>query len=85
MNPVLAPVPVGAPIAGQQYATQAWLAFFQVLAQKPPMVSNPTLTTPVRVSNGDFWVEAAGTSPARTITGFVRDNGVSIAVFAVTY
>lgn len=82
-------VPASARIAGAFYATKEWLAFFQQLGIRagtsPGVLSNPTLLRPPIVSEGDFWVEASGVSPARTIDLVVRDGGADRILATLTY
>lgn len=46
---------------------------------------NPTLTTPGALADGDLWCEAAGVSPARTITLNLRDAGATIVLLTIVY
>lgn len=82
-------LPAAARIADRFFATKDWLAFFEQLANRagtsPGVLSNPTLLRPPIVSEGDFWVEASGVSPARTIDLVVRDGGADRILATLTY
>ncbi len=41
--------------------------------------------TPSTLVDGQVWVEVEGTSPSRTITLKVRDNGSTVTLFTATY
>jgi len=43
-----------------------------------------SLGTPASLGNGDWWVEASGTTPTRVISLMVRDGGVSQTLATIT-
>lgn len=48
-------------------------------------MSNPPLTTPTNLEDGDSWMEASGVSPARTVVLYLRDAGVSVPLQTWVY
>lgn len=83
------PEPATVTTKGSGLMSRPWVLFFQQLAAgvgtAPGVLSNPSLSTPAGIVDGDFWVEASGTSPTRTISLMVRDGGTTHAVAQLTY
>lgn len=44
-----------------------------------------SLGTPTQLSNGDLWVDCAGTTPTRVCSVKVRDGGATRTIISVTY
>jgi len=47
-------------------------------------IGHTDFATPGSPADGDYWIEASGTSPNRTISLVIRDSGVSYILASIT-